>query len=68
MAIIKYFDMDIILTGSVTKNKAEENRVCAVLNGVWSYGREYDHSCFSYWEPDITGNILLMLSGTEADI
>ena len=34
MAIIKYFDMDIILTGSVTKNKAEENRVCAVLNGV----------------------------------
>lgn len=29
---IKYFDMDRILSGSVTENKAEENRMCVVMN------------------------------------
>lgn len=39
VANIKYFDVDVILTGNITESKAEENRMCAVLNGVWSYGK-----------------------------
>lgn len=36
--------MDIILTGSITDSKAEENRMYAVLNGVRFYGKEYELS------------------------
>lgn len=29
---IKYFDTGRILSGSITENKAEENRMCVVMN------------------------------------